>query len=167
MYNTQFQVKYHDIKQELLQNINNLTDDDNESYTEDDINTICSKLFIDELTSVFYASELRESKVDYGMKYVYDKLCKNVMFLNFIKNIENELFNCIKNDDFYKRHFTDILEDMTNLQRIVIAILFSEPVFYITHRCICQAEKYNNIDESLLDALRNEFMITLNNYTNS
>ena len=53
-YNVHFQVKYHEIQQELLNNLktNNEKLSDEEKYSEEDINCICKKLYMDEISSI-------------------------------------------------------------------------------------------------------------------
>ena len=142
MYNADFKVKYFDIKEELLISLNN-------DYQ--DIIDICDKLYRDELTSVFYASNILDDKIDIGMKYIKDIMMANVDFKNLIYKLleltTTELEQCA-------------IEE--NALEIIFCMLFSEKIFYVLHQCICQQLNANAIQEELLIVLKDKFITMLN-----
>ena len=108
MYNTNFDVKYHDIEEELTFKLKNkkqeeLTDNtvSEYEYSNQDILDICDKLYRDELTNVFYADNIGDDKIDIGIKYISQKMLDN----NEIKII----FNTIK-DQFFQKDYFNYLE---------------------------------------------------------
>ena len=161
MYNTDFKVKYHDIKEELLKNKtqNELNSDPEYEYSNQDILDICDKLYRDELCSVFYADNIIDDKIEIGMKYVLEKIILN----NDLKLIINEMKNVI-----FMMNETDNLSDHEkqyithNFDIMLILTLFKEDTFYIFHKCICQQLTLGTIDSNLLDELKNITVVSLN-----
>ena len=161
MYNTDFKVKYHDIKEELLKNKtpNELNSDTEYEYSNQDILDICDKLYRDELCSVFYADNIIDDKIEIGMKYVLEKIILN----NDLKLIINEMKNVI-----FMMNETDNLSDhekqylTQNFDFMLILTLFKEDTFYIFHKCICQQLTLGTIDSNLLDELKNITVVSLN-----
>jgi len=165
MYNTEFIVKYNDIKEELIFKLKNKTEKeyiDNPEpeyeYSTQDILDICHKLYIDELCSVFYTQDIFDDQIDKGMKYVLEKMLFNTDFKTLIHKIKNSInFN----------EFCDysIITDQTatnldeNIDLMVLLTLFSEPIFYITHKCVCQQIDTGIINNELIQEL-NEHTIT-------
>jgi hypothetical protein len=153
MYNTNFIVKYQTIENELLEKIKNHENKDNENneefYSSDDVLNICSKLYQDELLSVFNAENIYDSKIQNAMQSVISILNKNIEFkeimfiaTDFMKSIfidENSSTNLIK---------------VENIQYLITTFLFSQQLFHITHQCICQQMNTNNIDDELLEELK-------------
>jgi hypothetical protein len=153
MYNTNFIVKYQTIENELLEKIKNHENKDNENneefYSSDDVLNICSKLYQDELLSVFNAENIYDSKIQNAMQSVISILNKNIEFkeimfiaTDFMKSIfidENSSTNLIK---------------VENIQYLITTFLFSQQLFHITHQCICQQMNTNNIDDELLEGLK-------------
>ena len=43
---------------------------------------------------------------------------------------------------------------------MVLLILFSKPIFYVTHKCICQQFNTGSIDSQLIEEL-NQYIITV------
>jgi hypothetical protein len=157
MYNTQFKVKYNDIETELIYKLKNekkhystnQNDNNDEKtreyiYNEQDVLDICYKLYNDELLSVFNAEDLEDNKIDNGMKYVYEIM------------MQNEKFNIIFSD-FEKIYFKEFISNEENnvekqesIRQLILIILFSQDIFYITHKCICQQIETSVIDDNLL-----------------
>jgi len=159
MYNTGFKVKYNDIETELIDNLKNTTkcfseNDDNNNdidqyeYSEQDVLDICSKLYRDEILSVFNIEEFSDEKINSGMKYVYNIMMMNEKFKKLINDLE----------EIYFREFIEnkqnITEKQESIREIILMTLFSQHVFYITHKCICQQIELGIIDEELLVELR-------------
>jgi len=155
MYNTDFIVKYHDIREELLAKINN---NSSQEYTETDIQDICSKLYRDELTSVFFAENITDDKIDQGIKEVLQQMFKNPDF------------NCIINElrliflNFMDINYIDSnSNDSKNLDFIIFITLFSDKNFYIMHKCICQQLLLGTIDNDLLTELKKHALESIEN----
>ena len=151
MYNTIFNVKYNDIQQELIYKLKNKTPEDYKEnsdeeyeYSTDDVLDICKKLYIDELLSVFYLEDLDSEKINEGMKYIYDIMMTNTKFKQIITDMEEICFTkFIKND-----------EEKESIRKLILISLFSQDLFYILHKCICQQMEVGNIDDELLVEIR-------------
>jgi hypothetical protein len=151
MYNTDFIVKYKDIETELIHKVqyNECLDEHEHKYTSDDVITICSKLYVDELLSVFNASTLIDDCIDSGMDYVMKELLKNERFTSIFEEFVSSLT---------ERFCIDIQN--VDLKKYAMLILFSEPLFHITHKCIQQQLKEGKIDEETLAKIQS---LTANN----
>jgi hypothetical protein len=174
MYNTQFKVKYNDIETELIHKLQNekkyetnRNQNDNADektgeyiYNEQDVLDICYKLYNDELLSVFNAEDLEDNKIDNGMKYVYEIM------------MQNEKFNIIFSD-FEKIYFQEFISNEENnvekqesIRQLILIILFSQDIFYITHKCICQQIETSVIDDNLLVNLKQNLCNLIKNNVN-
>ena len=154
MYNTKFQVKYYNIEKELLSKIN-LDEEYQSQYSHQDVLDICNKLYRDELLSVFELEYFEDDKMNEMIKNVYNALMIN---LEFKKIIDEMLQFCFK--DFFLDKMEDIplnlkkeREDSIKKQ-IILTTLFSQHLFYITHKCICQQLELGTIDNVLLLELK-------------
>jgi hypothetical protein len=150
MYNINFIVKYYDIKQDLLVKLQN--NSENLEYSESDIENIINKLYRDELISVFYAENITDDKIDQGIHYIMEKLLSN----NHFREIMVELRTHFKN------YISELVVDSdnnnnnnTNIDFIIFLTLFSDKIFYITHKCICQQILKEFIYSDLLNLLYN------------
>lgn len=156
MYNTQFKVKYNDIKEELTHKLKSPEDketsDEDYAYTIDDIIDICDKLYRDELLSVFDAEDIMDDKVDKGLRYVYDIMMKNEKF----KEIIDEITRLYISDDVS-------LEQQETMKQIIIISLFSQQLFHIMHKCICQQFNTGEIDDPLLVELKTKHCLDIHN----
>lgn len=161
MYNTQFKVKYKNIEQELIHNLKNKIPDDpnvNEyEYTSEDVLDICNKLYRDEFLSVFGAEDITDDIIDKGIKYVYDIMINNTKFKEIIDELSKFGINqFIKNEEISN-------EKTESIKQLLLLILFSQNIFYITHKCICQQIELGTIDDDLLVELRNNSIDLLKN----
>lgn len=154
-YNTQFKVKYNDIEQELIHKLKDKTPeqyqenpDEEHEYSTQDVLDICNKLYRDELLSVFGAEDLTDDKIDNGMKYINNIMMTNENF----KQIIEEIANLTVNEFDKNQTFSD--EQKESLKQLILITLFSQNIFYITHKCICQQIEVGIIDEELLVELR-------------
>ena len=157
MYNTDFKVKYHDIKSELTFKFKNKTPEELEldpdpeyEYSAQDVLELCDKLYRDELSSVFYADNILEDKIDIGMKYVSEKMLLNKDFKQIINELKNVFLTntSIILSEEEKQTFSE------HSDLIVILTLFKENSFYIFHKCICQQLTIGTIEFNLLDELK-------------
>ena len=156
MYNTSFEVKYRSIQDELVLKLKNIgdknigdknTDDDEDyDYNNDDVLTICDKLYKDELMSVFYADDLMDDKIDNGMKYVLEKMLEN----NDFKLMTDEVKEHLKNVSLIEEH-------EKYLETVIILSLFGKDSFYLFHKCICQQLTLGTIEPDLLLQLKKYF----------
>lgn len=168
MYNTIFKVKYNDIEDELLHKLKvknlqeydpeiNESSDEEHEYSSDDVIDICNKLYRDELLSVFGAEDLTDDKIDKGMIYVYDIMMKNDKFKETINEIENLSFNQFLKDEKIAS------EKHESFRQLILISLFSQHLFYITHKCVCQQIEVGIIDDELLVELRKHSVDLLKN----
>jgi hypothetical protein len=188
MYNTAFKVKYYDIEQELifklknkseLKNNNNNEEPDNHSieeeeeeeeeeraqddyeYTSEDIITICDKLYRDELLSVFYAESIIDEKLDKNMQYVLDQLNSNPEFKYIFDETKHLLYlHELDQTKNLTEEQKNIVKD--NYDYVVLLTLFSQTLFYITHRCVCQQLTTGTVDTNLLNELNTRTIEVLN-----
>jgi hypothetical protein len=162
MYNTNFQVKYKSIEDELIskiqnKNINDETinnndenendDEDsfeNEDYSNQDILDICDKLYKDELASAFFAEDIFDPKLEKGIEELLIIMQLNPDFKQLLHDIKPDTFEQISNDNIFKK----------NTEFLVFAMLFSQDFFYITHKCICQQLVSGTISNDLIDELK-------------
>jgi hypothetical protein len=151
MYDTKFIVKYHDIQEDL----NIILKEKEDQYSSQDILDICNKLYRDELCSVFYAEDIIDDKIDKGMQTVFDIMLVNPDFKAIIdKKKELLLLKETKNVELGLELESDTINlesvnlDAVNLE--ILLTLFSENIFYITHKCICQQITTGRIDTELL-----------------
>lgn len=163
MYNTNFIVKYNDIEKELLHKLETKTEADDKKeiydgyqyYTSEDVLDICYKLYIDELVSVFDAEDIIDDKIDIGMKYIMEIMCENMVFnelMNELVNITIKLF--LKDEEINE-------EKMSEMKHLMVLLFFSQNVFYIMHKCICQQLTMDNIEEDLLLQLKEQMTAVL------
>ena len=154
MYNTKFQVKYYNIEKELLSKIN-VVEEYQYQYSPQDVLDICNKLYRDELLSVFELEYFEDDKMNEMIKNVYNTLMINI---EFKKIIDEMLQFCFK--DFVLDKIEDIplnlkKENEESIKKqIILTTLFSQHLFYITHKCICQQLELGTIDNDLLVELK-------------
>lgn len=173
MYNTNFKVKYHEIEEELVYKLKvkdtdtgtgtdttatciKADEDDSPDleyeYSNQDIIDICHKLYIDEICSVFYTENILDDKIDQGMKYVVEKMVLNPDFKSIVDQMKELLYFNAHSDSVIlsEEHKNNLRE---NSDFIIIVTLFSEQLFYITHKCVCQQINTGHIDNELLNEL--------------
>ena len=160
-YNTQFIVKYHDIEQELINKLKQKTPQENSDkeheYTIEDVLDICIKLYRDEFLSVFGAEDINDDKIDNGMKYIQNIMMTNENF----KKIIDETSNLTTNEFYKNQTFSEEQQDC--IKQLILTSLFSQNLFYITHKCICQQIEVGIIEEELLVELRKHSFDLLKN----
>jgi len=150
-YNINFNVKYYEIEQELLENIRN----GEMGYSVEDIKVLCNKIYEDEIASVFFAENKLDDKIDEGIKYILELMFKNSDFVKLSNEIKELLM-------FNKASDTNDTYDY-NANYIVILATFSFPVFWVMHKCICQQLTNENIDNSLLVMLKEQLIKYISN----
>ncbi len=129
------------------------SDDEDYKYTREDIAYICDKLYRDELLSVFDADSLEDPKMDAGIKMVFEHLIKHDEFIDFLKELspkvmdksnvktEQEQFNFKRNTDY-----------------LIFITMFSNPVFYLTHKCICKMLVNEHVGDELIGELKDKLL---------
>lgn len=145
MYNTKVEVKYQSIENELIDKIKtSKTENKENEYTEQEVYSICSDLYRNELLKVFELESIyNNNKMEKCFSYVLSVMIVNENFKNFLD--ENVEF--IKNTFMYEKKEERMYD-------IILTFLFSQQLFYITHRCIIQQMENGFIDENLLNELR-------------
>jgi hypothetical protein len=121
-------------------------------YTMEDVHLICEKLYRDELLSVFEAESINDPNMDAGIKRVIERMIDSANFKQLLEDIKHEIIDVTK--------FTGTPTEIQNLERnseyLIFITLFSQHVFYITHKCICQLFTVNEIDPELIEQLKNK-----------
>ena len=149
------EVKEEPIKEEVVKKEDDEEDEDIE-YTMEDVHLICEKLYRDELLSVFEVETINDGNMDAGIKKVIEKMVENPKTKKMLEDIKKDLV------DFTS--FTGTPTEMENIRRnadyIIFITLFSQHIFYITHICVCQLFTINDIDDELVNLLK-ERMINL------
>jgi hypothetical protein len=154
MYNTNFQVKYKTIEDELISKINNNDENENddedsfededEDYSKQDVLDICDKLYKDELASAFFAENIFDPKLEKGIEELLIIMKLNPDFKQLLHDIKPDTFEQISNNNIFKK----------NTEFLVFAMLFSQELFYITHKCICEQLVSGTISNDLIDELK-------------
>jgi hypothetical protein len=160
-YNTKFKVKYNDIEKELINKLKHKTleeyeknPDEEYEYDNQDIIDICSKLYRDELLSVFEAEDLVDEKIDKGMIYVYDIMMKNEAFKDIILKMENVFTETFYTNEQLEEDDPEKINRKESFKQLCLISFFSQDMFYNMHKCICQQIEVGHIDEELLVELR-------------
>ena len=149
MYNTQFKVKYNDIETELVEKLNNT---ETTEYNLEDVSDICSKLYRDELMTVFDVNYILDDRIDKGMKNVYEIMMTNSNFKQLAYDLE---------DTYFEEFIQNKEEKEQQVRQLLLMILFSQNIFYIMHKCICQQIELNTIDDDLLVTLKQKCIESL------
>jgi hypothetical protein len=163
MYNTQFDVKYNDIESELVEKLNNT---ETTEYNLEDVSDICSKLYRDELMTVFDVHYILDDRIDKGMKNIYEIMMANSNFKQLAYDLEDTYFEeFIQNKKKGEADQTEAeaaeADQEKQVRQLLLMILFSQNIFYITHKCICQQIELNTIDDDLLVTLKQKCIETL------
>ena len=163
MYNTQFKVKYNDIETELVEKLNNK---ETTEYNLEDVSDICSKLYRDELMTVFDVHYILDDRIDKGMKNVYEIMMANEKFLKIAYDVEETyLQEFIQSQNKVAAEADQIeaaeADQEKRFKQLLLMILFSQDIFYIMHKCICQQIELNIINDDLLVALKQKCIETL------
>ena len=148
-----------EVKEEPIKEVVKKDDEDEDEdieYTMEDVHLICEKLYRDELLSVFEVETINDKNMDAGIKKVIEKMVENPKTKKMLEDIKENLV------DFTS--FTGTPTEMENIRRnadyIIFITLFSQHIFYITHICVCQLFTINDIDDELVNLLK-ERMINL------
>jgi len=132
------------------------SDEEEIEYTMEDVQLICDKLYRDELLSVFGVDSLEDPNIDTGIKAVIEQMIDNKNFKQLLEEIKYEIIDY--------NNFSGTPIEIENIKRnseyLIFITLFSQSVFYLTHKCICQLFTVSEIDPQLINRLK-EKMISL------
>ncbi len=119
-------------------------------YTMDDVYIICEKLYRDELLSVFKVNLNSDGNIDTGIKNMLEQMIDTTIFKQILDDIKLVVI------DF--NQFTGTPTEIENIRRnseyIIFITFFSQRVFYIAHKCFCQFLTVGEIDNDLIDKLK-------------
>jgi hypothetical protein len=151
-YDTNFKVRYYDIETELITKIKNrLPENADLGYNIQDVMDICSKLYKDELTAVFGAVDIYDSKLPDGFKFLEDLLNSHPV----IKEIIDEMTQICINEIILENGSIENREEKEkDIREIIVITLFSQHLFHITHVCVCQLLETGKIDEAVITKLK-------------
>jgi len=156
-YDVNFQVKYNEIYEELINNFknNNKNLNNEEKYSEEDIECICRKLYLDECASVFKSNDFLDDKIDVGFRKVFKLLMKNERFEEYINNLTIS-YACGENiDSLDKETFNNLKNGLDkNMTYFSFLSLFDIKIFYLTHQLISNYLKTNNIDNDVFEKIK-------------
>ena len=140
------EIKREEIKKEEPKKDEDDEDEDIE-YTMEDVYIICEKLYRDELLSVF---KVHNGTIDTDIKNVIEQMVDNKAFKQLLDDIKHEVID--------ENHFTGTPTEIDNIKRnseyLIFVTLFSQPIFHITHKCICQLFTVGEIDPELILRLK-------------
>ena len=131
------------------------TEEDDEAdieYTIDDVHTICNKLYHDELLSVFGVDTINDENMDKGIKQVIEKMIENDNFRQLLEEIKRALIDITT----LTNTSSDLDNIRKNLEYVIFITLFSQHVFYVTHKCICQLYTVGQLSPELYVQLRDK-----------
>jgi hypothetical protein len=132
-YNVDFVVKYHDIKEDLLEKKKS----EQEEYTEDEMTLIIDELYRHELLSVLNCDDICDEKLSETMNQLYNEMKVYPPF--------TEIMGLFKQQRFAQE---GVDED------IVFTCLFCYDTFFILHKCICEFFNKREISSDLLEEFR-------------
>ena len=142
------------VKVEQTEKVGDDNDDDDNcedlEYSMDDVHLICEKLYRDELLSVFDVETINDENMDAGIKRVIEKMIDNHGFKQTLEEIKQDLMD-LSNPTGTPEEIENIRR---NLEYLIFITLFSQQVFYITHKCICQLFTAEAVHPDLLDRLK-------------
>jgi len=181
MYKTDFIVRYRDIENELMKRFDDDNskeqtlalaqakeeqshdetvdkeqseeDDEDYNYSREDVTCICDKLYRDELLSVFDADSLEDPKLELRIKMVFEHLIKHDIFIQFLEELSTKVMDKgnvkTEQEQFNYKQNTDNLIFMT---------MFSHPLFYLSHQCICKMLVNGPVDAELIGELKDKLL---------
>jgi hypothetical protein len=127
-------------------------DEEDIEYTIDDVHTICNKLYHDELLSVFGVDTINDENMDKGIKQVIEKMIENDNFRQLLEEIKRALIDITT----LTNTSSDLDNIRKNLEYVIFITLFSQHVFYVTHKCICQLYTVGQLSPELYVQLRDK-----------
>lgn len=137
------------IKEEPKKEEKNEDEDEEEDveYTKEDVHLICEKLYRDELLTIFKEGV---EDVDAGIKNVIEHIINNKTF----KQILDEIKVAIIDVDKFTGTPTEIETFIRNSEYLILITLFSQQIFHITHKCLCQLFTIGDLEMDLANRLK-------------
>jgi len=123
--------------------------DEDYKYNRKDITYICEKLYRDELLEVFGADSIDDPKMDEGIKAIFEKLIKNEEFKTFLVEM-----NGLISDPNTAKTETELANLKRNTDYLIFITLFSQKMFYLTHRCLCQMLILGHVEADMMELLK-------------
>ena len=123
--------------------------DEDYKYNRKDITYICEKLYRDELLEVFCAESIDDPKMDEGIKAIFEKLIKNEEFKTFLVEM-----NGLISDPTTAKTETELANLKRNTDYLIFITLFSQKMFYLTHRCLCQMLTLGHVEADMMELLK-------------
>ena len=123
--------------------------DEDYKYNRKDITYICEKLYRDELLEVFGAESIDDPKMDEGIKAIFETLIKNEEFKTFLVEM-----NGLISDPNTAKTETELANLKRNTDYLIFITLFSQKMFYLTHRCLCQMLILGHVEADMMDLLK-------------
>lgn len=127
--------------------------DENYKYNRKDVTYICEKLYRDELLSAFCAESIDDPKMDKGIQAIFEALINNDEFKQFLTEMNALLLDTSK---------ATTEQELANLKRntdyLIFITLFSQQLFYLTHRCLCQMLSQGKVQPEMMDQLKQRSM---------
>jgi len=123
--------------------------DEDYKYNRKDITYICEKLYRDELLEVFGAESIDDPKMDEGIKAIFEKLIKNEEFKTFLVEM-----NGLISDPNTAKTETELANLKRNTDYLIFITLFSQKMFYLTHRCLCQMLILGHVEADMMELLK-------------
>ena len=123
--------------------------DEDYKYNRKDITYICEKLYRDELLEVFGAETIDDPKMDEGIKAIFEKLIKNEEFKTFLVEM-----NGLISDPNTAKTETELANLKRNTDYLIFITLFSQKMFYLTHRCLCQMLTLGHVEADMMELLK-------------
>ena len=123
--------------------------DEDYKYNRKDITYICEKLYRDELLEVFGAESIDDPKMDEGIKAIFETLIKNEEFKTFLVEM-----NGLISDPNTAKTETELANLKRNTDYLIFITLFSQKMFYLTHRCLCQMLILGHVKPEMMELLK-------------
>lgn len=137
MYNTNLQVKYKTIENELKENLKKNESAVSDFYDVSDIEDICEQLFRKELLDAFGVESIEDENVSKEIDWLYNKVSLDEEFINFLI--------------FYKT--TKMGLSFLPLD-VIFTSMFNYDTFFILHLCIKDIVEGNKVLEQNYDTFR-------------
>jgi hypothetical protein len=136
------------IKEEPKKEEKNEEEDEEEvEYTKEDVHLICEKLYRDELLTIFKEGV---EDVDACIKNVIEHIINNKTFKQLLEDIKLAVIDV----DKFTGTPTEIETFTRNSEYLILITLFSQQIFHITHKCLCQLFTIGDLEMDLANKLK-------------
>ena len=134
-YDTTFDVKYNDIREELLEKVRR----GGVEYSTEDVENICEELYRHELLSVFKATDINDDAINLAITDIFSRIITNILFKQTFEVIVTRFCKLNIDYDELSSRIHGASSETTpqrNLDLMVFSSLFTHKTFHITHKCI-------------------------------